>query len=119
MLERIDTPATVLAFRAVGTIEKSDYETVLRPAVEAMIAEHGEVRFVYVLGDEFGRYGASAAWEDAKLGLGNLTKWKRVALVTNHDWLRNSMRMFGWMLPGEFRTFGVSEQADAIAWAAG
>jgi len=46
MLQRIETPDGVLAFRAVGTIEKSDYDTVLEPAVEAMIADRDEVRFV-------------------------------------------------------------------------
>jgi hypothetical protein len=53
-------PDTVLAYRAVGKIEKDDYETVLSPVVEAMIAENGEVRFVYVLGDEFDAYTTGA-----------------------------------------------------------
>ena len=52
MLERIESPDAVLAFRAVGKIDKSDYDNVLEPAVYAMLAQHGELRFVYVLGDE-------------------------------------------------------------------
>jgi hypothetical protein len=38
MLQRIESPDTVLAYRAVGKIEKDDYETVLTQAIEAMIA---------------------------------------------------------------------------------
>jgi hypothetical protein len=44
MLRRIERPDAVLAYRAVGKAEKSDYETVLAK---------DEVRFVYVLGDDF------------------------------------------------------------------
>jgi hypothetical protein len=30
---------------------------VIEPAVKAMVAEHGDLRFVHVLGDEFDRMG--------------------------------------------------------------
>ena len=119
MLERLETPERVLAFRAVGKIEKSDYETVLEPAIEAMIADQGEVRFVYVLGDDFDAYTAGATWEDAKLGVSHASKWSRVAVVTDHDWVRHVVGMFGWVLPGEVKTFALDEQAAAIEWAAG
>ena len=119
MLERIESPHSVLAFRAVGRIEKSDYETILEPGVEAMIDKRGEVRFVYVLGDEFESYSASATWEDAKLGLGHASKWTRIAVVTDHEWVRHAVGMFGWMVPGEVKTFPIAEESDAIGWAAG
>jgi hypothetical protein len=118
MLESIESPANVVAFRAVGTVERSDYESVLAPAVAELVEQHDEIRFVYVLGDDFDSYALSAAWEDAKLGLGNLTKWKRVAVVTDHEWLHKSLHMLGWMVPGEVKTFGVDDVDAAIAWAA-
>ena len=118
MLQRIETPEGVLAFRAVGKIERFDYDTVLEPAIEAMIADQGEVRFVYVLGEDFDSYSVGATWEDAKLGIGHLSKWKRVAVVTDHDWLRRAVGMFGWMVPGDVKTFSLSEETNAISWAA-
>ena len=63
MLDRIESPETVLAFRAVGTIDRLDYERVLRPAVAEMVATQGEARFVYELGPEYERYAMRAAWE--------------------------------------------------------
>jgi hypothetical protein len=119
MLERIDAPGNVLAFRAVGRVEKSDYETALDPAVEAMIAEQGEVRFVYVLGDTFDSYSVGATWEDAKLGVEHASKWKRIAVVTDHDWVRHVVGMFGWMVPGDVKAFPADEERSAIEWAAG
>jgi hypothetical protein len=118
MLQQLDSPDTVLAFKAIGKIEKSDYDTVLEPAVEAMIADRGEVRFVYVLGDEFEAYTSGATWEDTKLGIGHPTKWKRAAVVTNHDWVRHIVGMFSCMVPGEVKTFPIGEEARAIDWAA-
>ena len=117
MLQRIDAPPTVLAFRAVGTIAASDYEDVLAPAVEQMIADRDEVRIVYVLGDEFEGYSAGATWEDTKLGIGHVSKWKRVAVVTNHDWVRHLVGMFRWMIPSEVKTFPLADERAAIAWA--
>ena len=118
MLQRINAPDTVLAFRAVGRVEQSDYESVLDPAVEAMIADRGEVRFVYVLGDEFDEYTPGASWADAKLGVAHASKWKRVAVVTDHAWVHHLVQLFGWMLPGDVKTFALDEERTAIDWAA-
>lgn len=118
MIERIESPENVLAFRAVGEIRGSDYEAVLEPAVEAMIAERGEVRIVYVLGDEFEGYSMAAGWEDTKLGFEHRSKWARCAIVTDHDWVRHGVGMFRWMFPGEMKVFAVSDVAGAIEWAA-
>lgn len=118
MWQRIDTPDNVLAFRAVGKIEQSDYDDVLDPAIEQMIADHHDVRFVYVIGDDFDSYTAGAAWEDAKLGVSHASKWKRIAFVTDHDWMRHAVGIFGWMVPGEVKTFAVDKESEAIAWAA-
>jgi hypothetical protein len=118
MLEPLECPDGVLGFKAVGKIERSDYETVLEPAVKAMLGRRDGLRLVYVLGEEFDGYSASAAVEDAKLGLGNFTKWERIALVTDHDWLSRALAMLGWMMPGEVKTFPVTELEDAITWAA-
>ncbi len=119
MLERIDSPDTVLAFRAVGTIEKADYESVLEPAVDEMIDQRGELRFVYVLADGFDGYSFGAGWEDTKLGVGHLTKWKRCAVVTTHDGVRHLLGAFRWMMPGELKVFEGDDPAAAIEWAAG
>jgi len=118
VLERIESPESVLAFRAVGKIDRVDYERVLEPAVRDMLEARGDVRFVYVLGDEFDGYTVSAGWEDAKLGMTDFHKWQRCAVVTNHDWVRHLMGMFGWMMPGDVKVFEVGHEADAIAWAA-
>ena len=56
--------------------------------------------------------------ERLHLAAPNLSKWKRVAVVTDHDWLRRAVGMFGWMVPGDVKTFPLNEQTNAISWAA-
>jgi SpoIIAA-like len=119
MLEKLDGPDSVLVFEAVGKLLREDYEKVLEPAVRDMIARQGEVRFVYVLGNEYEGYSLGAGWEDVKTGLGDSSKWTRCAVVTNHEWIRHGVSMFGWMMPGQTKLFEPSDLEAAIAWAAG
>jgi hypothetical protein len=118
MLEQLASPENVLALRAVGTVDRSDYENVLEPAVDAMLATHGEMRFVYVIGDEFEKYSAGADWEDMKFGFTHLSKWKKCAIVTDKDWIRHGIRLFRWMMPGELEVFDPADVQAAIDWAA-
>jgi hypothetical protein len=118
MIEPVPSPDGVLAFRAVGRVARADYDAVLEPAVEAMIAERDEVRLVYVLGREFEGYAMGAGLEDAKLGLGHLSKWRRIGVVSDRDWVRHGIGMLGWMIPGEVRVFPEAELEGALRWAA-
>jgi hypothetical protein len=119
MIEAIEgAPAGVVALKAVGKVEARDYEDVLRPAIDAAIAEHGSVRLVYELGPEFDSYSAGAGWQDLKLGASHLTKWARCAVVTDHRLIADAVRAFGIVMPGDVKVFPVAELADALAWAA-
>jgi hypothetical protein len=113
----------VLAVEVVGKLGKEDYETVLRPALRAMIDGPGEIRCVFVFGDAYTGLTVGGTVEDATLYLGELvhrelSKWKRCAVVTNLDWLRHSIALFRWMMPGEVECYAPTELQAAIAWAA-
>jgi hypothetical protein len=57
-------------------------------------------------------------WEDLKMGVEHLTRWKRIALVTDIDWMIHVTHLFGWLTPGEMKHFPLGEREAAIAWAA-
>jgi hypothetical protein len=42
-----------------------------------------------------------------------------MAVVTDVEWLRRSMQVFGWMTPGEARLFALNELHWAKEWVAG
>ena len=118
VIERIETaPAGVLAFRAVGKVEASDYESVLTPAIEAAVADHGRIRLVFELGSEFEGYSAGAAWEDLKLWTPHLRSWERCAVVTDKGWITDAIRVFRVVMPGEVKVFPAGELDAALAWA--
>ena len=113
-----ELPEGVVGIEARGKVTAEDYERVLVPAVEAARARSGDgrVRLLYVLGHEFPDYTAGAAWEDAKLGLGHLRSWERIAIVGDADWLRHAVAGLGWLMPGEIKVFGLQEVGSAREW---
>ena len=113
-----DLPQVVLWYEAYGEIQASDYGDVLMPAVKEVWARGEEVRIVLVF-EHWEGMSAGAAWDDLKMGFKNLRKWKRIALVTDLDWMITVTSLFGWMTPGEVKRFPVAERDAAIAWAGG
>ena len=117
MQELSNLPAGVIGFEASGKIRAEDYRDVVLPALERAAAA-GEVRFVIVMRDFDGMSGG-AVWQDLKVGFEHFRAWKRIALVTDIAWMRDLTSLFGWMTPGEVKTFTLEQQDEAIAWAAG
>jgi hypothetical protein len=123
MVERMDdVPAGVIGVRASGKLTKDDYIGGLEPALkEAM--DSGEARVLFVLTD-FDGLELGATFEDLKTGLGvelaHRKDWKRLAVVSDVDWVGRAMRMFAWAMPGELKVFDdMDELEEAKSWAAG
>lgn len=112
-----DMPAGVVGFEASGMLHATDYRDVVLPALERA-GESGEIRFVIVIPDFKGLSGG-ALWEDLKIGFQHLRSWKRIALITDIEWMTYATMLFGWMTPGEVKAFGLAARDDAIAWVAG
>ena len=74
---------------------------------------------MYILGDDFESYSPGALWADTKLVAGHREEWKKVAIVSDADWLENSIKAFGWLMPGEVKVFETDEVNDAKKWLAG
>jgi hypothetical protein len=110
-------PEGVIGFEAAGKIEASDYTDVLLPAIEQLVEQGRDIRIVLVF-EHFQGMSAAGAWQNLKIGIEHLTKWKRIALVTDLDWMITVASLFGWMTPGQLRRFPLAERERAVAWAA-
>ena len=118
MIKELDgMPAGVIGFEATGMLRAEDYRDVALPALERAAAA-GEIRFVIII-PEFRGMSGGAVWQDLKVGVEHLRAWKRIALVTDIDWMAQMTTLFGWMTPGEVRAFRLAQRDEAIAWAAG
>ncbi len=109
-------PDSVVAIEASGKVEADDYRTVLDPAAAAAMKAHEKVRLLYVLGDAFTGYSAAAMWEDTKIGFHDLSAWERIAVVTDHGAMADAIRVFGWLIPAEVRTYPTGQLTDAKVW---
>jgi hypothetical protein len=66
---------------------------------------------------------AGAVWQDLRTGVSVWQSWERIALVTerialviNQRWMVDGLKLFAWAVPGEARSFALTERADAVAW---
>lgn len=119
MIELIpDLPDHVVGIIASGQVTASDYQTVLVPAIEAKIAEHGRVRVLYQLGPSFAGISSGAMWDDMRVGFAHLKAWERVAVVTDVDWIASAMRLFAFAMPCPVMVFANKEMGAATRWIA-
>jgi hypothetical protein len=117
MIEPIaDLPDNVVGFVAKGKLSGDDYEKVLIPAVDHALEGNDKVRLLYVLGDDFDGMSAGAMWDDTRVGFSHVTRWEKIAVVTDKDWLRHSVDIFGYLIPGEVKAFALADEAAARSW---
>ena len=108
-------PDAVVGIDAVGEVTSDDYELVAH-ALENALLRHERIRLLHVLGARFTGHTASALWEDARLGLGNLRKIERIAVVTDLERFRALVKAGGWSVRGDLRLFSTAERGEAEAW---
>lgn len=113
-----DVPENVAAFRASGEITKEDFETLVMPHVAAKVNTFNELNYLLLLDTDLDKFTVGAWMQDAFLGLKNLTKWNRAAIVTDKDAVKKFTDAFSVVMPGEFRGFGKEDLSNAIFWCA-
>jgi stage II sporulation SpoAA-like protein len=114
-----DLPAGTIGFRVSGTVTRDEYHQMLDPVLAAL--ERGEtINLLTVADDDFHGLDLEALWEDMKaapsVGLKHRKSSRRLAVVTNKDWMRRAIGGFGWLYPGETRVFDLDQLDAAKAW---
>jgi hypothetical protein len=121
MIERMDeVPTGVIGIRASGKLTKQDYESVLEPALKEAVGT-GKARVLFVLPD-FDGLEPNALLEDIKTGLDvelkDRSAWRKLAVVTDVEWVAKTTRLFAWAMPGELAVYGMDEMDKATEWVA-
>jgi hypothetical protein len=116
MLELLQpTTGNLVAISARGTVTAEDYEEVLIPAIEAMLKAHEKVRVLFQLepGTDFT---AGAVWDDTKFGLSHFFAFEKLALVSDTEWINNTVKILGFMMPCPVKRFALTEREAAMQW---
>jgi hypothetical protein len=115
-----DMPEGVTGIRVSGRLRGEDLRE-FKPAMEELL-KRDEIRIVEVVGPDYEGFGAGGLVEDLKLGFGALihhhSAFKRIAVVSDKDWVAHALHAFAWMVPGELALFGLDELDRAKEWAA-
>ncbi|MDT5068834.1 MAG: hypothetical protein QOK02_4989 [Mycobacterium sp.] len=115
-----DMPDGVTGIRVSGQIRGDDLRE-LKPLMEEML-NTGEIRIVEVIASDYKGFGPGGLAEDLKLGFGALFRhhsaFKRVAVVSDKEWVAHTLHALAWLVPGELAIFSLDELDRAKDWAA-
>ncbi|MDR7211567.1 STAS/SEC14 domain-containing protein [Flavobacterium piscis] len=119
MIQTIRESDTMVAFRALEEVNTDDYKTIVVPAVKKLVKQNNEINFLLVLDTQIENFTAAAWMEDAIMGLKNLGKWNRVAIVTDSERVISLTNGFNYIIPGEFRGYKKESFNQAYNWVDG
>ncbi|GFG50353.1 STAS/SEC14 domain-containing protein [Mycolicibacterium agri] len=116
-----DMPDGVTGFRVSGRVSGQEMRD-FKPTMERLL-KSDEIRLVEVITEDYEGFGPGGLAEDLKMGIGALVRnhsaFKRVAVVTDKEWIAHTLHALGWMVPGEIALFSEAELDRAKQWAAG
>lgn len=117
MIEKISgLPVNMVGFRTEGEVVKEDFEFVSKE-VRSLVDKTGKLNYLLFLDNSPKDFTFSAWIQDALLGIKNLTKWNRAAIVTDSETVIKFTSIFSKLMPGEFMGFRKKEYQSAIDWA--
>ena len=121
MIEELqDVPAGVVGIKVAGRVTADDFRD-FKPTMNRMLSSD-EIRIVEVIGTDYEGFGPGGLLADVKQGFSTLTHlraFKRTAVVTDKEWIGDTLHALAWMIPGEVALFGLDELDAAKQWAAG
>jgi hypothetical protein len=118
LVEITGLPDHIFGVRATGEVTNVDLKDVLLPGLARTGDRFGEIRYLLVLDTEVKNFTAGAWIQDAKAGLVNYTKWKKIAIVSDEksvEWFSN---FFTFLTPGSSKGFKPNEIEEAKEWLA-
>lgn len=112
-------PDNVVAMAAHGKVTDEDYDRVLVPAIEDKLRDHKKIGCLYQLDQDFLGFSGRTVWDDFRFGMQHFTDFRKIAVVTDVDWIRDAVRMFGLFIPCPVQVFGNEEALRAKFWVSG
>jgi hypothetical protein len=109
------TTGNVVSITGSGTVTADDYESVLIPAIEETLQSHDKVRVLFQLEPDTG-FTAGAVWDDTKFGLSHFFAFEKFALVSDTEWINNTLKVLGFMMPCPVQHFALAELEAAKKW---
>lgn len=111
-----DAPENVAAFNATGEVTRADFENLVIPHVKSKVDQYNELNYLLYIDTDLDNFTMGAWLQDALLGIKNITKWNRAAIVTDKEGVQNFTDIFSVIMPGEFKSFPKENLYNALYW---
>ena len=111
-----NTPNTMVGFRANHDVTKEDFDKIVLPSVAELVQRTGKLNYLLIIDTPLTNFTIGAWLKDAMLGLNNINKWNRAAIVIDSETVKTFTDFFSKVVPGEFKGFTHAELENAIAW---
>jgi hypothetical protein len=117
MITRIkNIPDNIIAFRYEGHVTAADYESVVLPALATSFENSKNFKVLIQLAEDFEGFNFGAVKDDMKVGLKYWTDWKKIAFVSDKEWMNHAVKAFEFLVPGEVHVYRNDQIPDAIIW---
>lgn len=111
-----ESEGKIIGVRATGKLTDQDYQEVLIPNLEALINQHGKIRLLCFMDEEFAGLEPGALWDDAKFFLPHKDDFEKMAIVGGPKWIELIMKLFAPLMQGEVKTFPTNQLPNAWEW---
>lgn len=119
MIQKIpNLPANMVGFRSDGEVTADDFDSV-KKEVSQLVEKTDKLNYLLFLDNSPKDFTVGAWLQDALLGIQNITKWNRAAIVSDSETVIKFTDTFSKVMPGEFKGFHKAEYEQAVAWVSG
>jgi len=116
MIEQIhNLPDNMVGFRSSGEVTQDDFKLV-NTKVSELVQKTGKLNYLLYLGNSPADFTFGAWIQDALLGIKNITKWNRAAIISDSETVDKFTSFFSKIMPGEFKVFHKNDLERAIDW---
>lgn len=115
--EIIQLPDTLVGFEASGEVTADDFKEVVIPKVKKFIEKHDKINYILVLNTDISNFTAGAWLQDLWMGIKDLAKWNRAAIVSDNETIKKGTAIFTKIMPGEFKVFEHAFYDEVVQWA--
>jgi hypothetical protein len=109
-------PNNMVGFKATGEITQDNFLNIVDPVVRELVSRTGELNYLMIIETPLKNWTMGAWLQDALLGIMEISKWNRVAIVSGSEFLNKFTDVFSIFVPGTFRGFPAAQFSEAVQW---
>jgi hypothetical protein len=106
----------IIGVKPSGKLTDQDYQEVLIPTLETLIKQHGKIRLLCSLAEDFAGMEVGAMWDDAKFFLPHKDDFEKMAIVGGPQWVTLAMKIFAPLMQGDTKVFAGEQLPEAWEW---